>query len=74
MSRLITPVILLFTAGAVLIYNQRPDRKLVFPLLDLITTDPATQGWLTVAILGTLGGIAAISAGFGIWQSRRSAE
>lgn len=72
MSRLVTPLILLGAAGVVLVYNQQPDRKLIFPLLDVFTRDPVQQGWISFGILTALGVLSSVMAGWGIWQDRRT--
>lgn len=71
MTRFVTPVFLGGVAVAVAVFNQRPDRKIVFPLLDRVTTDPAGQGWLTVGILGALAGLSAVWAIVEIVRARR---
>lgn len=69
--RWFTSALLLGTAAVVFFYNQRPDRKLVFPLLDLITQDPVAQGWITFGILLALGLLTLVQAVFSLVRSRR---
>lgn len=71
MTRFVTPVFLGGVAIAVAVFNQRPDRKIVFPLLDRISQDPAAQGWITVGILAALAGLSALWAILEIVRSRR---
>lgn len=71
MGRLVTPAILLGAAAVVAWYNQRPDSKIIFPFLDLLSRDLATQGWITVGLLTALGAVAALVAAIGLWRDRR---
>lgn len=52
------------------VYNQRPDRQLVFPLLDRISTDPYTQGAMSAGLLLILGLVAFVFAAIGVWRER----
>ena len=72
MSRFFTPALLLAVAGSVFVYNQRPDRQVVFPMLDRITIDPYVQGQITVGILVALGSIALVASIVGVLRERRT--
>lgn len=72
MSRFFTPALLLAVAASVFVYNQRPDRQVVFPLLDRVTIDPYVQGQITVGILVGLGSVALGAAIIGVVRERRT--
>ncbi|MEZ4318133.1 MAG: hypothetical protein R3F61_11535 [Myxococcota bacterium] len=69
--RFVTPAVLFATAAGVWVYNQRPDRQVVFPLLDRLSQSPYTQGRLTVGILVALGAVTLAFAVYGAWRERQ---
>lgn len=71
MSRFFTPGLLLAAAMGVFVYNQRPDRQVVFPLLDRLSPDPYVQGTLTAGILALLGVAALVFAAIGMLRDRQ---